>query len=195
MIGRLEGTLVAKQPPSLLIDVNGVGYEVDAPMSTFYDLPAAGQPVTLLTHLVVREDSQTLYGFLRAAERTLFRQLLKVSGIGARMALSILSGMSADDFARCIQHGDVQALSRTPGIGRKTAERLIVEMRGRLAEPEAAVPGGSGPADAAVEALNGLVTLGYKPSEAEKMVRAVDGPDLAAEEIIRQALKARGAKA
>lgn len=195
MIGRLKGTLVAKQPPSLLLDVNGVGYEVDAPMSTFYDLPAAGEPVTLLTHLVVREDSQTLYGFLRAAERTLFRQLLRVSGVGARMALSILSGMSADDFARCVETGDVQALSRTPGIGRKTAERLIVEMRGRLAAPEPPSPGAATPGGASAEALGALVTLGYKPAEAEKMVRAAAEPELAAEEIIRKALKARGARA
>jgi len=194
MIGRLKGTLVAKQPPSLLVDVNGVGYELDAPMSTFYDLPAAGQPVTLLTHLVVREDSQTLYGFMREADRALFRRLIRVSGIGARMALSILSGMSADEFARCIEAGDVTALSRTPGIGKKTAERLIVEMRGKLESPVPTAPGGGAPGDARTEAAGALVALGYKPAEASKMVEQAAEADLGAEQIIRKALKSRGAR-
>lgn len=195
MIGRLKGTLAAKQPPSLLVDVNGVGYEVEAPMSTFYNLPSVGEPVTLLIHMVVREDNQALYGFLREGERSLFRQLLKVSGVGARMALAVLSGMSADEFTHCIHNGDVQALSRTPGIGKKTAERLIVEMRGRLEVAEPVAVGGAPAGDAATEAIGALAALGYKMAEAERMVRAVAQPDVSAEEIIRMALKARGSRA
>lgn len=195
MIGRLKGTLAAKQPPDLLLDVNGVGYEVSAPMSTFYDLPETGSPVTLLTHMVVREDSQTLYGFLREGDRALFRSLLKVSGVGARLALAILSGMNADEFARCVHGDDVAALSRLPGIGKKTAERLIVEMRGRLEAPEAALAGTGGATPApgsAGEAVGALVALGYKPAEAQRMIREVVEPGLASEELIRLALKRRG---
>ena len=198
MIGRLKGTLAAKQPPDLLVDVGGVGYEVSAPMSTFYDLPETGSAVTLLTHMVVREDSQTLYGFLREGDRALFRSLLKVSGVGARLALAILSGMNADEFARCVHEDDAAALSRLPGIGKKTAERLIVEMRGRLEAPEAAVPGSGGAAPApgsAGEAVGALVALGYKPAEAQRMVRDVTEPGKSSEELIRLALKRRGAKA
>ncbi len=131
MIGRLRGTIVYKRPPQLLLDVGGVGYELDAPMSTFYDLPAVGETVTLVTHLAVREDAQVLYGFIRESDRALFRALLKVTGVGARMGLAILSGMDAQRFARCVEQQDVAALIRLPGIGRKTAERLIVEMRDR----------------------------------------------------------------
>lgn len=196
MIGRLKGTLAAKHPPDLLVDVGGVGYEVSVPMSTFYDLPETGSPVTLLTHLVVREDDQTLYGFLREGDRALFRSLLKVSGVGARLALAILSGMDANEFARCVHDRDAAALARLPGIGKKTAERLIVEMSGRLDAPEAALPGGrtaaGGSGSAAAEALGALVALGYKHAEAERMVRAEAEPGLASEEIIRLALKRRG---
>lgn len=198
MIGRLKGTLAAKQPPDLLVDVGGVGYEVSAPMSTFYDLPETGSPVTLLTHMVVREDSQTLYGFLREGDRALFRSLLKVSGVGARLALAILSGMNADEFARSVHDGDAAALSRLPGIGKKTAERLIVEMRGRLEAPGAALPGASGAAPApgsAGEAAGALVALGYKPAEAQRMIRDVAEPGKSSEELIRLALRRRGAKA
>lgn len=196
MIGRLKGTLALKQPPDLLVDVGGVGYEVSAPMSTFYNLPQTGSPVTLLIHMVVREDSQTLYGFLREGDRALFRSLLKVSGVGARLALAILSGMNADEFARCVHDGDSAALSRLPGIGKKTAERLIVEMRGRLETPEAALAGSPGgatvPGDPGSEAAGALVALGYKPAEAQRMVRQVADPGLSSEELIRLALKRRG---
>jgi Holliday junction DNA helicase RuvA len=195
MIGRLKGTLAAKHPPELLVDVNGVGYEVSAPMSTFYDLPQTGSPVTLLTHLVVREDSQTLYGFLREGDRALFRSLIKVSGVGARLALAILSGMDAAEFSRSVHERDAAALSRLPGIGKKTAERLIVEMSGRLEAPEVAgmeTGDSSRPASDATEAIGALVALGYKHAEAERMVGGVAEPGMASEEIIRLALKRRG---
>ena len=193
MIGRLEGTLAQKQPPALLVDVGGVGYELEAPLSTFYELPAVGEPVTLYTHLVVRDDAHLLFGFARESERRLFRTLLKVSGVGARMALAILSGMSADDFARCIENDDVTALTRLPGIGRKTAQRLIVEMRDRL--DESALPGGAAEAAAAGEdpvadASSALVALGYRPAEAARMIGDVETRGLTTEEIIRRALQA-----
>ncbi len=132
MIGRLRGEIIAKHPPQVLIDVGGVGYEVEAPMSTFYDLPQVGEPVTLITHLVVREDAHVLYGFLREHDRVLFRSLLKVTGVGAKMALGILSGMDAQRFAQCIEQEDLTALSRLPGIGKKTAQRLVMEMKDRV---------------------------------------------------------------
>lgn len=198
MIGRLRGELVAKRPPYLLVDVGGVGYELEAPMSTFYDLPAVGAGVQLHTHLVVREDAHVLYAFAREAERALFRSLLRVSGVGPKMALAILSGMNAEEFARCVQRDDTAALSRLPGIGKKTAERLIVEMRDRLgrlddeafaaaARPQAA--GGAAPS-AVEDAVSALVALGYKPPEASRMVRAVAADGLASEDLIRAALKA-----
>ena len=193
MIGRLKGTLISKQPPWLLIDVNGVGYEVEAPMSSIYDLPASGQEVTLLIHTAVREDAFLLYGFLRETERSLFRNLLKISGVGAKLALAILSGMSAHEFADAVQRNDVSTLIRLPGIGRKTAERLIIEMRDRLGGLEgASLPGtiasaGRGAMD---EAITALESLGYKPVEAARMARAVpDAAGLEAGEIIRAALK------
>jgi Holliday junction DNA helicase RuvA len=132
VIGLLRGKILAKQPPSLLLDVHGVGYEVDAPMTTFYDLPEVGAEVTLFTHLAVREDAHTLYGFIALSDRTLFRSLLKVNGVGARLALTILSGMNAQTFIACVQAGDADALVKLPGIGKKTAERLIIELRDRL---------------------------------------------------------------
>jgi len=196
MIGRLRGELVYKQPPHLMLDVNGVGYELEAPMSTFYDLPAPGQQVTLSTHLAIRDDAHVLYGFASESERTLFRALLKVSGVGAKMALAILSGMSADEFARCVQSDDIAALVRLPGIGRKTAERLIVEMRDRL--DKLAIGGGHLPAPSGgkavaetpvSDAVGALIALGYKPNEASRMVRSVESDDLTSEEIIRSALK------
>lgn len=200
MIGRLRGTLVSKQPPGLMIDVGGVGYELEAPLSTFYDLPAVGEPVTLFTHHVVREDAHLLFAFARESERRLFRALLKVSGVGAKMALAVLSGMSADDFARCIETDDVTALTRLPGIGRKTAERLIVEMRDRLSDADLqdALPGASGQAPAAdggatdpvADATSALVALGYRHAEAVKMIRGIDTTQLATEDIIRRALQA-----
>jgi Holliday junction DNA helicase RuvA len=193
MIGRLKGTLTSKQPPWLLVDVNGVGYEVEAPMSSIYDLPATGQEVTLLIHTVVREDAFLLYGFLREAERALFRHLLKISGVGAKLALAILSGMSAQEFADAVQRNDVTTLIRLPGIGRKTAERLIIEMRDRLGGLEAAsLPGTTASAarGAMDEAITALESLGYKPVEATRMARAVpEAAALEAGEIIRAALK------
>lgn len=194
MIGFLRGRLAAKQPPVLLVDVNGVGYEVEAPMTTFYDLPDPGAEVTLHTHLVVREDAHTLFGFLRLSDRALFRSLIRISGVGPRMALAILSGMSAEAFARCIRDNDATALTRVPGVGKKTAERLVVELRDKLGKGE---PGGaelpavaSGPANPVEEAVGALIALGYRPPDASRMVRAIEARDLAVEEIIRRALQA-----
>jgi len=193
MIGRLTGVLVQKEPPALLLDVRGVGYELEAPMTTFYDLPAVGAEVSLYTHLVVRDDAHLLYGFAREADRRLFRALIKVNGVGPRVALAILSGLSQQEFVLCIHNEDVTRLTRVPGIGRKTAERLIVELRDKLAadsalEP-AAVPGGDGALDPVGEAVSALVALGYKPQESSRLVRGVATEGLSAEEIIRQALK------
>jgi len=194
VIGRLRGILISKQPPSLLIEVGGVGYEVEAPMSTIYDLPGLGKEVVLLIHHAVKEDSITLYGFLREAERTLFRSLLKVSGIGAKIALAVLSGVSTDHFARLVQAGDVVALTKIPGIGKKTAERIVVELRDRLdgmSGAPGATPRATGaPLDAAGEATVALQQLGYKPVEVSRLVQkvAADGDD--AEAIIRKALRA-----
>ena len=194
MIGRLSGILLRKEPPALLVDVNGVGYELEAPMTTFYDLPAVGEKVTLFTHLVVREDAHLLYGFSREAQRRLFRGLLKVNGVGPRVALAVLSGLADDEFVHCVLSEDIARLTQVPGIGRKTAERLIVEMRDKLPQLSA----GSTPAPASTraaakdpvsEAMSALIALGYKPNEASRAVRAVPSKDLSAEEIIRQALK------
>jgi Holliday junction DNA helicase RuvA len=197
MIGRLRGTLALKQPPLLLLDVGGVGYEVEAPMSTFYQLPALGEQVVLHTHLVVREDAHLLFGFASESERRLFRALIKVNGVGAKLALTILSGISAGEFARCVQENDTAALVRLPGVGKKTAERLIVEMRDRLADWEgAAVLPGTAPAQAAApasdhtrDAVSALISLGYKPPEASRLVSKVESEGLSSEEIIRAALK------
>jgi len=197
MIGSLTGTLLVKRPPHLVIDVRGVGYELEAPMSTFYRLPDPGAEIHLYTHLVVREDAHLLFGFAAEDERRLFRTLLKVNGIGARMALAILSGMDADAFARCIRSGDSERLVRLPGIGKKTAERLIVEMRDRLRNWESAAPAEGGPAaaagtDAAAadEAVRALIALGYKPQEASRYVNSVARADMRSEDLIREALKA-----
>ncbi len=194
MIGLLRGRLLDKQPPTLLLDVQGVGYEIDVPMTTFYDLPAVGHDITLYTHLAVREDAHTLYGFLRLSDRTLFRHLLRVNGVGARLALGILSGMAAGQFIACVQAGDTHALIRLPGIGKKTAERLIIELRDRLSAETgmgAVTPGTTtAPVASPVEdAVSALVGLGYKPLEASRMVRAVNVKDLSSEEIIRHALQ------
>lgn len=191
MIGRLKGILVHKQPPWLVIDVHGVGYELEAPMSTFYDLPEIGREVTLFTHHAQKEDSVSLYGFLREAERRLFRDVQKVSGIGAKIALAVLSGVSVDEFGRLVHAGDVTALTRIPGIGKKTAERMVVELRDRAADfvgsGSVALPGAA--ADAQSEATIALQQLGYKPAEAARMARdaAAAGDDAAA--IIRRALQ------
>jgi Holliday junction DNA helicase RuvA len=194
MIGRLRGTLISKQPPSLLIEVGGIGYEVEAPMSTIYDLPGLGKEVILLTHHAVKEDSVTLYGFLHESERALFRNLLKVSGIGGKIALAVLSGVSTDHFARLVQAGDVVALTKIPGIGKKTAERIVVELRDRL-DGVAGVPGASlqragAPLDAAGEATVALQQLGYKPVEVTRLVQKVAAEGDNAEAIIRKALRA-----
>lgn len=196
MIGRLRGTLLDKKPPQLLLEVGGVGYEVEAPMSTFYQLPASGSEVVLHTHLVVREDAHLLFGFASERERSLFRALLKVNGVGAKMALAILSGMNADTFARCIQENDTTSLTRLPGIGKKTAERLIVEMRDRLADWQEAgvlpvvlaVPTAEA-RDEVKDAVSALVSLGYKPPEASRMVSSVSTEGRSSEDIIREALK------
>ncbi len=191
MIGRLKGVLIHKAPPWLVIEVHGVGYELEAPMSTFYDLPDVGREVFLFTHYAQKEDSVSLYGFLREAERRLFRDVQKVSGIGAKIALAVLSGVSVDDFARLVQTSDVTALTRIPGIGKKTAERMVVELRDRAADlaggPLAAATGL--PGDPLSEAITALQALGYKPAEAERMAKkaAGDGDDAAV--IIRKALQ------
>jgi Holliday junction DNA helicase RuvA len=190
LIASLAGVLVQKAPPALTIEVGGVGYELEAPMSTFYSLPPVGQPVRLLTHLVVREDAQLLYGFSTAEERQLFRSLLRVSGVGPRIGLAILSGSTAAAFAACVQAGDVTALTRIPGIGRKIAERLIVELRDRLAVVadggQAAVS--AAPVGVAAEAFSALVALGYRPNEATRLLKNVD-PSGSTEDMIRGALQ------
>lgn len=193
MIGRLRGILVSKQPPWLLVEVGGVGYELEAPMSTVYDLPGLGKEVTLLTHYAQKEDSVSLYGFLTDAERALFRNLQKVSGIGAKIALAVLSGVSTNDFARLVQAGDVVALTKIPGIGKKTAERIVVELRDRVDGIATNLPSGAppgAPLDASGEAAVALQQLGYKPAETARLVQkvAVDGDS--AETIIRKALRA-----
>ena len=195
MIGRLHGILLHKEPPALLVDVGGVGYELEAPMTTFYELPAVGEKVTLYTHLVVREDAHLLYGFVRDAQRRLFRALLRVNGVGPRVALAVLSGLSDEEFTRCVAAEDIARLTKVPGIGRKTAERLVIEMRDKLpaetviATPAAAAATTSMPVDPVSEAVSALVALGYKPNEASRAVRSVPAKGLSAEEIIRQALK------
>ncbi len=198
MIGRLRGVILERKPPELLLDVNGVGYEVEASMNTFYTLPESSDPVTLYTHLVVREDAQLLYGFSEERERRMFRELIRVRGVGAKLALAILSGMSADQFVGCVHEEDTTALVRLPGVGKKTAERLIVEMKDRLKEWESfspkveqgAAPAPGGVADAQSEAVHALISLGYKPQEASRLVSAVEGvDDLSSEEVIRLALK------
>ncbi|MEJ2399112.1 MAG: Holliday junction branch migration protein RuvA [Gammaproteobacteria bacterium] len=200
MIGRISGILLEKQPPQLLVEVNGIGYEVDAPMSTFYQLPDVGEKVTLHTHLIVREDAHVLCGFATAAERQLFRHLIKVNSVGAKLALTILSGISAAEFARCVQQKDASSLTRLPGVGKKTAERLIIEMRDRLDAMPVELVSGHTDATASEEsttgssperdALSALVSLGYKPQEASRLIQHVDTSGLESEAIIRLALKA-----
>jgi holliday junction DNA helicase RuvA len=191
MIGRLKGILIHKQPPWLVIDVHGVGYELEAPMSTIYDLPEIGREVLLFTHYAQKEDSVSLYGFLRDAERRLFRDVQKVSGIGAKIALAVLSGTSVDEFARLVQTGDVTALTRIPGIGKKTAERMVVELRDRAADfVTGGVSGSLGiGTDAQSEATSALQQLGYKPAEAVRMARDAAGAGDDAAAIIRKALQ------
>ena len=191
MIGRLKGVLAYKQPPWLVIDVHGVGYELEAPMSTFYDLPDIGREVSLFTHYAQKEHSVALYGFLREAERRLFRDVQKVSGVGAKIALAVLSGVSVEEFARQVQGADVTALTRIPGIGKKTAERMVVELRDRAADFGAAgaLPGAAQVMDALAEAIVALQQLGYKPAEADRMARKAAAEGDSAESIIRKALQ------
>ena len=192
MIGFLKGRLAVKQPPMLMVDVNGVGYEMEAPMSTFYGLPAAGELVALFTHLVVREDAHILYAFGTDGERRLFRGLLKISGVGPKIALGILSGASVEDFLRIVEAEDIAMLTRIPGIGRKTAERVIIEMRDsvkKLSMPAAGAAGAATLATPQSEAFSALIALGYKPPEVVRLLKSVDEPDLATTEIIRRALK------
>jgi Holliday junction DNA helicase RuvA len=193
MIGRIRGTLIAKQPPWIVVDVGGVGYELEAPMSTCFDLPELGREVNLCTHYAAREDTVVLYGFLREAERSLFRSLQKVSGVGAKISLAVLSGVSVDEFARLIQTGDLAALTRVPGIGKKTAERMVVELRDRIDGLATGAPLSSRGAvahDPVSEASVALQTLGYKPAEVTRLVRDAAAPGDSAEDIIRKALKA-----
>ena len=201
MIGRIRGILADRLAPEILVDVGGVFYEVHVPMSTVYQLPAVGRDVSLHTHLVVREDAHLLYGFFTLQERQMFRSLIKVSGVGPKMALAILSGMAVDEFVRTIRVNDIAGLTRMPGIGRKTAERLIVEMKDRLSEwgselqvgfPEAPMTSGSGDRAISQEAETALVALGYKPQEATRMIAGVlkaDSTITRSEELIRQALR------
>lgn len=196
MIGLLRGVIIDKQPPALLLDVQGVGYEVEAPMTTFYDLPAVGERVSLYTHLAVREDAHTLYGFSKASDRGLFRALIRVNGVGAKLALTILSGMPANDFAVCVQAGDTAALVKLPGVGKKTAERLVVEMRDKLSDWSGTATVAGTPkarpdvANPVEEAVSALMALGYKASDASRLVRAVDSRERSTEDIIRAALQA-----
>jgi Holliday junction DNA helicase RuvA len=198
VIGRLRGVLVDKQPPYLMIEVQGVGYDLEASLATFYRLPEVGAQVTLYTHLAVREDAHTLYGFAALSERRLFRSLIKVSGVGAKLALLILSGMTVENFTHCVQENDVAAFIRLPGIGKKTAERLLVEMRDRISDVTSwdavdikrmdGAP--SAPASPIDDAINALVALGYKLPDAARMVKAIDSEGLSSETLIRQALQA-----
>lgn len=202
MIGFVRGRLAAKQPPQLLVDVGGVGYEIEAPMSTFYGLPPTGTEVSLFTHLVVREDAHVLFGFGSEHERRLFRELIKVSNVGPKLALALLSGMSVEAFMQCIEAEDADTLVRIPGVGRKTAERLLIEMRDRIknltgmASIAPALEGGAAnPAGAAQsEAFSALVALGYKPVEVTRLLKAVDASAKTTEELIRGALQAAAAK-
>ena len=197
MIGRLRGTLAEKQPPHLLLDVGGVGYEVEVPMTTLYRLPAQGEVVTLHTHLVVREDAHLLYGFGEKRERELFRELIRLNGVGPKLALALMSSLEVDELVRCVQAQDTAALVKVPGVGKKTAERLLVELKDRfkawenlpaiapLVRPNQAAVAASAEADA----VSALVALGFKPQEASRAVAAVEGEDLSSEELIRRALK------
>jgi len=196
VIGSLRGVLVAKQPPEILVEVGGVGYELQVPMTTLFQLPALGEEVALVTHFAVREDAQVLYGFIDPRDRELFRNLVRVSGVGPKLALAILSGMDADSFVRCVQRDDTTSLVALPGVGRKTAERLLVEMRDRLSDwlggsdTAATAALAEGPGGISADAEGALVGLGYKPAEAARLVAAVNDDSIAdSEELIRRALR------
>ncbi|GAA5644273.1 MULTISPECIES: Holliday junction branch migration protein RuvA [Vibrio] len=202
MIGRLRGTLIEKQPPELLIEVNGVGYEVQMPMSCFYELPNTGEEAVIYTHFVVREDAQLLYGFNTVKERALFREVIKANGVGPKLGLGILSGMTASQFVACVEREDISTLVKLPGVGKKTAERLVVEMKDRLKGWGAgdlftpatdAAPVDSAPVseqqEAEEEAISALLALGYKPTQASKVVAQIAQPGMSSEALIRDALK------
>ncbi|KPY08101.1 Holliday junction ATP-dependent DNA helicase RuvA [Pseudomonas savastanoi pv. nerii] len=202
MIGRLRGSLAEKQPPHLVLDVNGVGYELEVPMTTLYRLPHVGETVTLHTHLVVREDAHLLYGFYEKRERELFRELIRLNGVGPKLALALMSGLEVDELVRCVQAQDASALTRIPGVGKKTAERLLVELKDRFKAWES-LPGtftlvSNGPnqaepvASAESDAVSALISLGYKPQEASKAVSAIKEKDLSSADLIRRALKGVG---
>lgn len=202
MIGRLRGILIEKQAPYLLLDVNGVGYELQAPMTTFYRLPALGQEIILHTHLSISENLHQLFGFFEQRDRSLFRTLIKVNGVGPKLAIGILSGMESDDIARCVKENNVKALTKVPGIGQKTAERLVVELKDRLknwdapaweSQSQTRFGDSSSFSDAYSEAESALISLGYKPNEAAKMIAAAakQKPEAKSEELIRLALKAQ----
>jgi len=192
MIGSVRGRIASKTPPQLMVDVGGLGYELEAPMSTFFHLPAVGEEVSLLTHLVVREDAHVLYAFATEAERRLFRSLIKVSGVGPKIALALLSGISVEAFSRCVVNEDITALTKVPGIGRKTAERLIIEMRDRLKGPETSagdMPVATAAASPESEAYGALIALGYRPAEATRLLKAAGPGTHSTEELIRRALQ------
>jgi len=191
MIGSLRGQLIAKKAPQIIIDCQGVGYEVETPMSTFLELPLIGESLFLYTHLVVRDDAHVLYGFATDDERSLFRMLLKISGVGAKMGLAVLSAMTVDDFRRCVEYEDAATLVRIPGVGKKTAERLIIEMRDRIDKTGGAASSAtvSAAASPKSEAVDALMALGYKASEVNKLVARLDVADKSAEDIIRLALR------
>lgn len=192
MIGSVRGRLAGKQPPHIILECAGVGYEIETPMSTFLDLPGVGADVFLHTHLLVREDAQTLFGFSSIEEKGLFRSLLKVSGVGAKMALAILSAMTVNDFRRCVQHEDSATLTKIPGVGRKTADRLIIDMRDRIGKADTytqTAAGRTATPDPRSEAFDALVALGYKPVEVKRLLGQLDVDDKSAEDIIRSALR------
>lgn len=197
MIGRLRGTLAEKQPPHLILDVNGVGYELEVPMTTLYRLPSTGEPVTLHTHLVVREDAHLLYGFFEKRERELFRELIRLNGVGPKLALALMSGLEVDELVRCVQAQDTSTLVKIPGVGKKTAERLLVELKDRFKAWETmpsistlmVEPLKAAASSAENDALSALISLGFKPQEASRAVAAIKEEGLSSEELIRRALK------
>jgi Holliday junction DNA helicase RuvA len=196
MIGQIRGIILEKQPPQLLVDVQGLGYEVDAPMSTFYQLPEVGQQVILFTHFVVREDAHHLYGFFTRDERLLFRTLLKVNGVGPRLALTILSSTTPEEFVRCVLNNDTASLVRLPGVGKKTAERLVIEMRDKLSDWYDGTPTNmglksetNGRHQILQDAISALISLGYKQQEANRSVTKIDDGTVTSEELIRRALR------
>jgi Holliday junction DNA helicase RuvA len=188
MIARLTGLLAEKSPPYVLVDVNGVGYEVQVPMSTFYNLPELGAKVTLLTQFIVREDAQLLYGFLTAVERESFRELIKISGVGPRIALALLSGLSSNELAQAVAAQDTSRLVKVPGIGKKTAERLLLELKGKIAPALANTPGFAAVSDKQADILQALIALGYSDKEAQAALKALP-PDVSVSDGIKQALK------